>query len=57
MEKDYKELVSVIDDLIKSGSGHINVKKGDTQRIEKVMACDQKGTACSVPTLHKGIDD
>ncbi len=57
MEKDYKELVSMIDNLIKKGSGHINVKNGNNQRIENVISCDLSGTACSVPTLHEGIDE
>lgn len=56
MEKDYKELVAVIDSLMKKGSGHVNVKTGESGKIDKIFACDQKGTACSVPTLFEDID-
>ncbi len=56
MEKDYKELVSMIDNLMKKGSGHVNIKTGESGKINKIFACDQKDTACSVPTLFEDID-
>ncbi|MEE0944544.1 MAG: hypothetical protein UIM24_03735 [Clostridia bacterium] len=57
MEKDYEKLVDMIDNCIKKGSGHINVKTGEISNVENCASCSLEGGACSVPTLHKDIDD
>ncbi|MBS7298056.1 MAG: hypothetical protein KIG65_03135 [Eubacteriales bacterium] len=57
MDKDYKKLVDMIDNCIKNGSGHINVKTGEVSNVENCATGCCEGGACSVPTLHKDIDD
>ncbi len=54
-----KELAAMLDKLCEQGSGHINVTAdgGDitTQTVNSTDCC--KGNmACSIPTLHEGID-
>ncbi len=61
---------SMIDDLIKmldsgvaNGVGHINVDSNDTGHKSKEVQtmgctdCSRTPLACSVPTLHQGLDD
>ncbi|MDO4618063.1 MAG: hypothetical protein Q4B31_00905 [Clostridia bacterium] len=57
MAEDYKDLVNMLDELMKNGSAHINVKNGENTEVKNVGTFACEGGACSVPTLHKGIDD
>lgn len=57
MENDYEKLVAMIDGCVKKGSTHINVKTGEYSKVVDSAACCIEGGACSVPTLHKDIDD
>ncbi len=61
-----RKLAEMLDRLCAEGSAHINVSAekdsdGDENDItEKTMnstECCTGNMACSVPTLHKGIDD
>ncbi len=56
---DAKQLAEMLDRLCEQGSGHINVTAdGDsisTQTMNSTECCGGN-TACSIPTLHKGID-
>ncbi len=60
-DKDAKELADMIDKLMASGSGHVNVKCDESGKIKadtaKSTDCCKGNMACSIPTLHKGIDD
>jgi hypothetical protein len=58
------DLVARLDSFMENGGGHMNVQVDETQNIEFVKVnktnsteCSSGDTACSVPTLHKGIDD
>ncbi len=58
---DAKKLAEMLDKLCAAGTGHINVtREGDgfdiTEQTQSSMDCC-KNMACSIPTLHKGIDD
>lgn len=61
---------SMIDDLVKmldsgmaSGVGHVNVdfdeNSGDSKNVQTMGCtdCSRTPLACSVPTLHQGLDD
>ena len=61
--------MNMIDDLVKmldagmaSGVGHVNVDTGATDNAKSVQTmgctdCSRTPLACSVPTLHQGLDD
>ena len=58
------DLVALLDEFMASGSGHVNVRNEAENISESEAAVDTKKTnecqpnmACSVPTLHQGIDD
>ncbi len=58
------DIVSMLDNMVGNGHGHINVSVDDTvadgQRTEVTMGCTDcaKGDlACSVPTLMEGMDE
>lgn len=55
------ELADMIDRLMSSGTGHVNVKLGDNGELNahtvNSLDCSNGNMACGVPTLHKGIDD
>lgn len=60
--KKVADLVDMLDRLVSQGSGHINVTAEDADGDMNVttgrsLDCGNNPTACSVPTLHKGIDD
>ncbi|MBP1544733.1 MAG: hypothetical protein J6A16_11620 [Oscillospiraceae bacterium] len=57
-----KKLAEMLDRLCADGSAHINVSAlgGGDDITEKTMnstECCTGNMACSVPTLHRGIDD
>ena len=57
------DLVKMLDDGFASGTGHVNVDTSEDQSdVKDVMTmgctdCSRTPLACSVPTLHQGIDD
>ena len=66
----YMDEKAMIDDLVKmldsgmtGGVGHINVESGDADSNSKEVQtmgctdCSRTPLACSVPTLHQGLDD
>jgi len=65
MEKDQMldDIVAMLDSQVSSGTGHINLdysdKAGKAKSVETMGCADCSRTplACSVPTLHQGLDD
>ena len=63
-EKDMiDDLIKMLDSGMNKGVGHVNVDTAEEQ-TEKVGVqtmgctdCSRTPLACSVPTLHQGIDD
>ncbi len=57
------DLVAFLDDSVSEGVGHLNVEVDSTK--EAIRSVDTRGCtdcsrtplACSVPTLHQGLDD
>ena len=56
-----KDLADLIDSLIMGGSEHITVSCDDSYSITAVTMnsadCCAENSACSIPTIHKDIDD
>lgn len=65
MEQDkmIDDLVKMLDSGMTKGVGHINVDSTeDTEKSKDVQTlgctdCSRTPLACSVPTLHQGLDD
>ncbi len=56
------DLVKMLDQGMESGMGHINVDRDDIGENKTVQTmgcsdCSRTPLACSVPTLHQGLDD
>ena len=57
------DLVAFLDGSFGSGVGHVNVEVDDSlsaNRQTETMGCtdcSRTPLACSVPTLHQGLDD
>ena len=57
------DLVKMLDSGMANGVGHINVESNDTATKTKEVQtmgcsdCSRTPLACSVPTLHQGLDD
>ena len=56
------DLVAMLDKGMANGMGHMNVDTADDQPSKKVQTmgctdCSRTPLACSVPTLHDGLDD
>ena len=63
------ELVSMLDNFVANGGGHMNVVTDESADAEsfskedvyvetyKSSDCCKGNMACAVPTLHKGIDE
>ena len=57
------DLVKMLDSGMANGVGHINVEATDTATKTKYVQtmgcsdCSRTPLACSVPTLHQGLDD
>lgn len=57
------DLVSLLDSSVSNGAGHLNVEidsAKDSKRTVETMGCtdcSRTPLACSVPTLHQGLDD
>lgn len=58
--KDIDEIIKLIDSSMESGAGHLNLSVDENSvetEITKTRNVCGKNMACSVPTLHEGIDD
>ena len=56
------DLVKMLDQGMAGGMGHINVDRDDAEENKTVQTtgcsdCSRTPLACSVPTLHQGLDD
>ena len=57
------DLVALLDGSVEAGVGHLNVDVDEAQeqaRSTETMGCtdcSRTPLACSVPTLHQGLDD
>ncbi|MBD5528895.1 MAG: hypothetical protein HDR02_10915 [Lachnospiraceae bacterium] len=56
------DLVKMLDQGMANGMGHINVDRDDIEENKTVQTmgcsdCSRTPLACSVPTLHQGLDD
>jgi len=57
------DLVKLLDQGMASGVGHVNVDYNEANRESKSVQtmgcsdCSRTPLACSVPTLHQGLDD
>ncbi|WP_066720694.1 hypothetical protein [Clostridium sp. Marseille-P299] len=64
-----EELISMLDNFVANGGGHMNVVSDDSSDAESLLNeevyvetyqssdCCKGNMACAVPTLHKGIDE
>lgn len=58
-----EDLVKMLDGGMLNGVGHINVEYDDSSTQSKDVQtmgctdCSRTPLACSVPTLHQGLDD
>ncbi len=57
------DLVAFLDDSVSEGVGHLNVEVDSTKEATRSVEtrgctdCSRTPLACSVPTLHQGLDD
>ncbi len=56
------EIITMLDRFMEEGGGHMSVTVEDVDGMERMakafsVDCCTVQSACSVPTLHKGIDD
>ncbi len=56
------DIVSMLDGMVGSGVGHINLsinedQSGDTVETLGCTDCAKGNLACNIPTLHEGIDE
>lgn len=57
------DLVKMLDSGIQGGVGHVNVDANTEEETSKNVQtmgctdCSRTPLACSVPTLHEGLDD
>ena len=62
-EKMIEDLMKMLDNNVKNGVGHMNVEYDEEQKESKSVQtmgcidCARTPLACSVPTLHQGLDD
>lgn len=57
-----EDLVKMLDSGMASGVGHVNVdydEKADAKTVQTMGCtdCSRTPLACSVPTLHQGLED
>ncbi len=57
------DLIKMLDSGVTRGVGHLNVDVDETNKAKKDVQtmgctdCSRTPLACSVPTLHQGLDD
>ncbi len=58
-----EDLIAFLDSSVEAGVGHLNVETDtslEANRTTQTMGCtdcSRTPLACSVPTLHQGLDD
>lgn len=57
-----EDIVSMLDNMMGNGHGHVNVSIDDAQKEKSVTTlgctdCAKGDLACSVPTLMEGMDE
>lgn len=58
-----EDLIKMLDSGVTRGVGHMNVDVDETKKANKDVQtmgctdCSRTPLACSVPTLHQGLDD
>lgn len=57
-----EDIIAMLDGNVAKGVGHINVDVNETAQSSVTVQsgcadCSSNPTACSIPTLHIGIDD
>ena len=64
MDSKIDDLIKMLDSGMAKGVGHINVdsteeETADKKRVQTMGCtdCSRTPLACSVPTLHQGLDD
>ena len=63
MEKEIDNLVKMLDSGFSNGVGHVNVGQDVAEEAKFTVQtmgctdCSRTPLACSVPTLHDGLDD
>lgn len=58
--EDLDDIIKTLDSFMDNGGGHINLEVNgsmEVKTIETKSSSDCSGSACSVPTLHKNIDE
>lgn len=62
-QKKVEDIVAMLDRFMAEGGGHMNITEGtssdDTEKTVTTMGCldcAAGNLACSVPTLHQGLD-
>ncbi len=62
-QKKIEDIVAMLDSFMAEGGGHMNITEGtgseDTEKTVTTMGCldcAAGNLACSVPTLHQGLD-
>ena len=62
-DKQIEDLIKMLDEGMSKGVGHVNVDtdtKSSKDKSVQTMGCtdcSRTQLACSVPTLHQGLDD
>ena len=62
-KKSVDDIINMLDQFVTNGGGHMNVVVEESEiECEKItqtlsVDCSKTPTACSIPTLHQGIDD
>ena len=62
-EKNVDDIVAMLDGLMASGGGHVNLDVNDPDATSKEVktygcsSCSSKLMACEAPTLMKGLDN
>ncbi|MBQ3786376.1 MAG: hypothetical protein II799_03790 [Lachnospiraceae bacterium] len=62
-DKMLDDVVAMLDSQMKNGTGHVNLdysEKAESPKSVETMGCadcSRTPLACSIPTLHQGLDD
>lgn len=62
-DKMIEDLIRMLDGGMSNGVGHVNVEYDENAEADKTVQtlgctdCSSTPMACSIPTLHEGIDD
>lgn len=62
-DKMIDDIVAMLDRSISAGTGHVNLEVTDEAQLTKNIEtlgcsdCSRTPMACSIPTMHQGLDD